>query len=174
MANAELELAHYYKRQQDVIEQYAKGARILDIQKSTGLPIKEVEQHLQEFREYAKQDRVIRERAKEIVLVVDQHYSDIVRQLHVAIEDANNEGDYKAVMSGLKMTADAEAKRVELLAKAGILADNTIGDQITEAEEKQAILIGILKNVTGKCSHCKIEVAKELSRVTNRVEGVVV
>lgn len=174
MSNAELELARYYQRQQDVVEQYAKGERVLDIQKTTGLPIKEIEQHLQEFREYAKQDRVIRERAKEIVLVVDQHYSDIIRRLHKAIEEANNADDYKAVMAGLKMTADAEAKRVELLAKAGVLADNTIGDQIAEAEEKQAILIGILKNVTGKCQHCKLEVAKELSRVTNKVEGVVV
>ena len=49
-----------------------------------------------------------------------------------------------------------------------------IGDEVVEMERKHEILIGILREVTSECSHCKVEVARRLSRVTDKTETIVV
>lgn len=164
----------YYRNLETVVELYATGHRVSEIQQKTGFTRVQIEEYLATFRQYAQQDAVLRERAKEAVRVVDVHYSEIVRGMHDAVESADLNNDYKVKITGLKAIADVEAKRVELLQKAGLLSDDIMGDQLAEMEQKQAILIGILKDVTGNCDHCKIEVAKRLSKVTGNVEGVMV
>jgi hypothetical protein len=170
----EIELVEYYKNLETVVELYAQGFRVGDIHNKTGFSRLQIEDFLATFRQHAQQDPVIRERAKEVVRVVDVHYSEIVRAMHKAIEEADFSGDYKAKLTGLKGIADVEAKRVELLQKAGMLAENTIGDQIVDMEKKQKALIEILREVTGKCNHCKMEVSKRLSAVTGKVEAVII
>lgn len=172
--STELEVQRHYERMEEIVKLYAQGNRLSDIQRITGLKRSEIEGHLKEFREYAEQDRVIRERAKEVVLVVDTHYSHIVGELYKAAEEADLNSDYKTKITALKTIADVEAKKVELLQKAGILAQNTIGDQIVESEKKQAALIKILKEVSSKCNNCKVEVAKRLSGVTGKIEPITV
>jgi hypothetical protein len=74
----------------------------------------------------------------------------------------------------LKLIADIEAKRIDMLNKAGVLENNSMADEILESERKQELLIGILRDVTSACDHCKFEVAKRLSQVTGQVEAVVI
>ena len=59
-----------------------------------------------------------------------------------------------------------------MLQKAGLLEDNELADQLMETERKQEVLVGILKEVTSDCDHCKFEVAKRLSQVTGRLEAI--
>ncbi len=61
-----------------------------------------------------------------------------------------------------------------MLQKAGLYDDAALGDELAEMEEKQQILINILKEVTADCSHCKTEVARRLSKVTGRVEPIII
>jgi ribosomal protein S25 len=44
----------------------------------------------------------------------------------------------------------------------------------TENERKQEMLVGILKEVTSSCNHCKVEVAKRLSQITGIVEPIII
>jgi hypothetical protein len=74
--------------------------------------------------------------------------------------------------AALKLVADIEQKRMDMLHKAGVLEDNELASQVLETERKQEILMGILKEVTASCDHCKVEVARRLSQVTNRVEDI--
>lgn len=170
----EADIMRRYDEQQEIVLLYVKGHTVPEIVRLTGMPRASVEQHLMDFRDYASQDKVIRTRAKDIVLSVDTHYSDIIKRLYINIEALEFSGDAKAALSGLKMVADAEAKRVELLAKAGLLADNTIGDQITEMERKQSILVEILREITRKYPNIGREIQGRLSEVTGKTEGVVV
>lgn len=170
----EADVLRRYDEQQEIVLLYVKGHTVPEIVRLTGMQRTKVEQHLTDFRDYAAQDKAIRTRAKDIVLSVDTHYSDIIKALYRNIEAAEFNNDPKAAMAGLKMVADAEAKRVDLLAKAGMLADNTIGDQIAEMERKQAILVEILKEITRKYPNIGREIQGRLSDVTGRTEGVVV
>ena len=170
----EADIMKRYDEQQEIVLLYVKGHTVPEIVRLTGMRRSSVEEHLKDFREYASQDRAIRARAKDIVLSVDTHYSDIIKKLYTNIEALEFSGDPKSAMSGLKMVADAEAKRVELLSKAGLLADNTIGDQIAEMERKQAILVEILKEITRKYPNIGREIQGRLSEVTDKTEGVVI
>lgn len=170
----EADVLRRYDEQQEIVLLYVKGHTVPEIVRLTGMARASVEQHLTDFRDFAAQDRAIRTRAKDIVLSVDTHYSDIIKAMYRNIEAAEFKDDPKAAMAGLKMVADAEAKRVDLLAKAGMLADNTIGDQIAEMERKQAILVEILKEITRKHPAIGREIQGRLSEVTGRTEGVVV
>lgn len=170
----EADILRRYDEQQEVVLLYVKGHTVPEIMRLTGMKRLSVEEHLKDFRDYAAQDKVIRTRAKDIVLSVDTHYSDIIKALYRNIEAAEFKDDPKAAMAGLKMVADAEAKRVELLAKAGLLADNTIGDQIAEMERKQSILVEILREISRKHPDIGREIQGRLSDVTGKTEGVVV
>lgn len=170
----EADILKRYDEQQEIVLLYVKGHTVPEIVRLTGMQRKFVEQHLSDFRDFAAQDRAIRTRAKDIVLSVDTHYSDIIKALYRNIEAAEFNNDPKAAMAGLKMVADAEAKRVDLLSKAGMLADNTIGDQIAEMERKQSILVEILREITRKYPNIGREIQGRLSEVTGKTEGVVV
>lgn len=170
----EADVLRRYDEQQEIVLLYVKGHTVLEIVRATGMKRAAVEQHLKDFRDYAAQDKAIRTRAKDIVLSVDTHYSDIIKALYRNVETAELADDHKSAMGGLKMIADAEAKRVDLLAKAGLLADNTIGDQIAEMERKQAILVEILREISRKHPEIGREIQGRLSDVTGKTEGVVV
>lgn len=170
----EADIMKRYDEQQEIVLLYVKGHTVPEIVRLTGMKRTQVEEHLKDFREYASQDRAIRTRAKDIVLSVDTHYSDIIKALYRNVEASEFKDDPKAAMAGLKMIADAEAKRVELLAKAGLLADNTIGDQIAEMERKQSILVEILREISRKHPNIGREIQGRLSEVTGKTEGVVV
>lgn len=168
----EADVLRRYDEQQEVVLLYVKGHTVPDIVRLTGIKRQVVEDHLKDFREYAAQDKAIRLRAKDVVLSVDTHYSDIIKALYRNIEAAEFKDDPKAAMAGLKMVADAEAKRVDLLAKAGLLADNTLGDQIAEMERKQGILVDILRRISSKYPDVGKEIQRDLSEVTGRIEGI--
>ena len=170
----EADILRRYDEQQEIVGLYVKGHSVPEIVRLTGMKRASVEQHLKDFRDYAAQDIAIRTRAKDIVLSVDTHYSTIIKDLYRNIEAAEFAGDAKAAMSGLKMVADAEAKRVDLLHKAGMLADNTIGDQIAEMERKQTILVEILREISRNHPNIGREIQQRLSDVTGKTEGVVV
>lgn len=170
----EADILRRYDEQQEVVLLYVKGHTVPEIVRLIGMKRTSVEEHLKDFRDYAAQDKVIRTRAKDIVLSVDTHYSDIIKALYRNIEAAEFKDDPKAAMAGLKMVADAEAKRVDLLAKAGMLADNTIGDQIADMERKQTVLVDILREISRKYPNIGKEIQGRLSEVTGKLEGVVV
>jgi len=171
---SEADVMRYYDDQSEVVLLHVKGYTVTDIVRHTGNNRKQVEKHLADFKEFAAQDKAIRLRARDIVLSVDVHYSDIVKNIYRQVEAAEFKDDHKAAMTGLKMIADTEAKRVELLSKAGMIADNTIGDQIAESEKKQAILVEILKEISREHPDIGRKIQKRLSEVTGRLEGVIV
>ncbi len=169
----EVELLNNQMKMEEVVGLYAKGYKITDIQKKTGSTRADIDRYLADFRQYALQDPILRERAREVVTVVDIHYSDLITEMYSAIKEADAAGDYKVKLTGLKSIADVQAKRVELLQKAGLVAENAMVDQIVESERKQNALMDILREVTSKCDNCKMEVSRRLSKVTNKTEVVV-
>lgn len=168
----ELDIIRHQEEQEKIVSLYARGVSLSEIRKQTGLDRKKIEQHLAEFRDFARNDKYMLARSREIVLTVDQHYSDIISQYYNAIEEANMGNDYKAKMSGLSAVAKIESDRVEFLRKAGLVAESHVGDMVAAAEEKQEILIGILKNISAKYPEVALEITNELSKVTGEVHAV--
>lgn len=169
---AQRELDEYAQEQAKIISMHAKGYSEWDIKRETGLTLQQIRTHLADFKDFARNDKYMAARSREVVLTVDQHYSDILKQMYEAVEEAQINGDYKARIAGLKDIAKIENDRVSFLQKAGLVADNHVGDMIAQAEEQKEILVGILKNIAKKYPDIAREIASELSRLTGTVEAV--
>jgi len=170
--STELDVIREAEERERVISMYARGIKLTEIQKETGLPRKRVDEYLAQYRDWAQNDKFMISRSREVVLTTDQHYSDIISQFYDAISEADLAGDNKAKMAGLSSVAKIEADRTEFLRKAGMIAENGVGDLVADAEEKQAILVGILQKIAAKYPDIAREIAFELSQVTNKVEPI--
>lgn len=172
--STELDIIKYHEQVDTIISMWARTCTINEMIRETGLTRKQINEVLQDYKEYSRQDRVIREMSRETLIKTQKHYDDIVKQLYTAVEELQAEGKYKDMADGLKKIADVEKQRVDFMQKAGVLADNEVGQQLVEMEEKHQIIIGILKKVAQKYPDVGLEINMELSKVTGRVEGVTV
>ena len=157
-----------------VVEELLKGNNPTQIAKSLGIKRAEVLETLDTWRGLMQSDQGIRERAKEALAGADQHYAMLINRAWETVEQADVNSDLRTKATALKLIADIEAKRIDMLQKAGLLENNELSSQLLETERKQELLVKILKEVTSNCSHCKIEVAKRLSDVTNTVQEVII
>jgi hypothetical protein len=171
----EIELLDRYEQINKVAQMYIKGTTSpTTISKELGIKRAEAIALIEEWRDIARGNDDIRAQASEALQQGIQHYSMIVERMWETVEQSDSADDYKTKNSVLKNIADVEAKKIDMLQKAGLYDDAAIGDELAEMEEKQAILISILRDVTADCAHCKFEVAKRLSKVTGKVESVTV
>jgi len=171
MDNA-LELADGFEQMNKVVAEFIKGNNVNSIAKQFELKPIQVSNILNTWRELMHGDTGIRERAKEALGAADQHYSMVIQEGWKTVKQADDQDALNIKSQALKLIADVESKRIDMLQKAGVIEKNEMSDQILETERKQEVLIGILRDVTSSCPNCKQEVSKRLSAVTNRVEVI--
>lgn len=171
----EVELLDRYEQINRVAQIYIKGTtNPTTIAKQLGIKRAEALDLIDEWKSIARNNDDVKDQASEALQAGIQHYSMIVERLWETVEQADDDGDIKTKNAVLKNIADIEAKKIDMLQKAGLYDDASLGDELAEMEEKQQILISILKEVTSDCDHCKVEVARRLSKVTNKSEPVVI
>ena len=173
MDNA-LEVAGQFDQMNKVVEELLKGNTVNQIAKTLNLTRVQVENHVNTWKSMVHDSTAIRERAKEALAGADEHYNLLIKEAWDVINEAGVAAELGVKNAAIKLVADIEAKRIDMLNKAGVLEDSSVADQILESERKQEILVNILRDVTSSCDKCKWEVAKRLSEVTGQVEAVVV
>lgn len=172
---SELDVVNRYDQIAKVAELMQKGTyQPTAIAKALGIKRAEALDLIEEWKDIARNDTDIRAQALESLQGAIQHYSMLIAKGWETIEQADAVSDLKTKASLIKAIADIDAKRVEMLQKAGLYDDASLGDELAEMEEKQAILVGILKDVTAGCDRCKFEVARRLTKVTGKVEDVAI
>jgi transcriptional regulator len=169
---SELELSSNFDEMNKVVEELLKGSNPSQIARDLGMTRANVLQHIDSWKILIGNDGRVRERAKEALAGADQHYAMIIKRAWETVEQADINNQLNNKTAALKLVADIEQKRMDMLHKAGVLEDSELASQILETERKQEILMGILKEVTASCDHCKVEVARRLSQVTNKVEEI--
>jgi hypothetical protein len=170
----EIDTLDRIEQMNSVVAAHLKGDNPTVIARNTGMKRAQVIEYIDEWKLIAQNSKTIQGRAQEALTGMDEHYSMIIRELWGVLEEADMNNDLKTKNSVLKNLADVEGKRVDLLQKAGLLDNQQMGDEVVEMERKHEILIGILREVTSDCPHCKVEVARRLSRVTGETETIVV
>lgn len=163
----EIELLDRYERVNAVAQLYIKGTtNPTAIAKQLGIKRAEAVGLIDEWKEIARNNEDVKGQASEALQAGIQHYSLIVEKMWETVEQADFADDIKTKNAVLKNIADIEAKKIDMLQKAGLYDDAALGDELAEMEEKQQILVDILKEVTSGCDNCKLEVARRLSKVT--------
>lgn len=169
---SEIELSSTFDQMNLVVEELLKGKNPTDIAKFLNIKRSEVLTHIDTWRELVSGDTRIRERAREALSGADQHYSMIIQRAWETVDQADANQQLGTKASALKIIADVEQKRIDMLQKAGLLENNELSAQLLETEKKQEILMKILKEVTSDCSRCRVEVAKRLSELTGQVDPI--
>lgn len=167
-----IELADHFDQMNKVVAEFIKGNSVSQIAKSFSLKPLQVNNLLNNWRELMQGDTGIRERAREALGAADQHYSMIIQDAWTTVRQAEQQDMLSVKVQSLKLIADVEQKRIDMLQKAGVLERNEMATQILETERKQEVLVGILRDVTSSCPKCKQDVAHRLQEVTNRVEVI--
>ena len=168
----ELELADRYIRMNQVVELYLEGKNETQIGKALSMKRVEVMEYVEEFKEIARSDDALRDRMREVPHEFDIQQGRVISEMWELTRDPATDNKTKAGI--LKNIADVTAKRVEVLQKSGLLSDSILGDEMAAQEEKIEAVMAILREVSAKCDHCKIEVAKRLARIENKAEPIVV
>jgi hypothetical protein len=167
-----IELSDHFEQMNKVVAEFIKGNNPNQIAKQLALKPAQVTQLLNNWRELIQGDSGIKERAREALGAADQHYSMIINEAWNTVHQADAQDALNVKAQSLKLIADVEQKRIDMLQKAGVLEKNDMADAILETERKQEVLVGILRDVTSSCPKCKQEVATRLSQVTNKVEVI--
>ncbi len=169
---SEIEPSVHFDKMNKVVSELLKGNSATQIATATGFTRKEVLEYIEEWKSVVHNDTNVRDRAREALLGADQHYDMLIKEAWKTVEDADMQGQLSVKAGALKLIADIETKRIGMLQSVGVLENNEMASQILETERKQEMLVGILKEVTSSCSHCKVEVAKRLSQITGVVQPI--
>ena len=167
--SAELNLIKHLDLVNKVASEYLKGNDPTEISNSLDIPRVKVVNLLNDWRSMVANNEAIHSRAREALVGADQHYSSLIKKSYEVIDSADMSSNLSAKTAAIKLIADIEARRIDMLQKAGLLDNKEIAEQITQMEQKQEILIKILKEVATKYPDARDEIMKRLSEIKNEV-----
>ena len=159
---------------QSVVELYVKGKKPFEITRQLGIKRKEVDEAIATWKEYAVNINFMEDRIEELMATIDAHYGDLITKAYEVVEWADAVEDERPQiqqqkLASIKLIADLEAKRIEVMQKSGLIDAAGMGDEIAEMEEQKEALMKILGEEL--CSSCKNKVA---SRIAEFTTGMVV
>ena len=152
-----------------VAAEYLKGSDASQISKDLVIPRQKVLNLLNDWRSMVSNNQAIHARAKEALAGADQHYSSLIKKTYEVIDAADSTANLTAKTTVIKLIADIESKRLEMLQKAGLLDNKEIAEQIIEMERKQEVLMKILKEVASKHPEVREEIMRRLSEIQTEV-----
>ena len=172
--HVEQQTAEHLDRVNKVVSEYLKGNDPTQISKELDLPRQKVVGYIKEWQQMAADNAAIRARAKEALVAADTHYSHLIRKAYEVIDDATTVGNLNAKTSGIKLVLDIEAKRIEMLQKAGLLENKELAEEMMEIERKQDILKKILLDIASDHPEIRDKIMSKLSEISREGEATVV
>jgi hypothetical protein len=152
-----------------VAEEYLKGLDTAEISRALDIPRTKVSSLLSDWRAMASNNQAIHARAKEALAGADQHFSGLIKKAYEVIDVADQNANLTSKTQAIKLIADIESKRLEMLQKAGLLDNKEIAEQIVEMERKHDILIKILKDIASEYPNIRQQIMERLSQAQNEV-----
>lgn len=149
-----------------VVEKYLAGSEPTQISKELAIPRQKVVAYIDEWRAMAADNAAIRARAKEALVGADTHYSKLINKAYEVIDEATTTANLTAKTAGIKLVMDLERTRIDMLQKAGLLENKELAEEMMQIEERQEILIGILKDIASEHPEIRDKIMKRLSAAT--------
>lgn len=170
----EQDLVKHLDQVNAVATEYLKGLDASQISRELDIPRTRVLTLLNDWREMAASNQAIHARAREALAGADKHYSSLIAKAYEVIESADTTNNLTAKTTAIKLITDIEAKRLDMLHRAGLLDNKEIAEEMATMERKHEILINILKDVAQKYPSVRTEILNRLSEVTRSNEVVII
>lgn len=151
-----------------------RGMTDTAIAKELNIKRVEVQSLYNDWKDVVAHDAMSRDTARDYLNRTVEHFDSLIKDYYKLLKDLGNE-DFShqvaaQINSALKQVGTLELERAKLLRDYGLLDAADLGDELAEREEKEAILVDIIRNHL--CNDCKAAVAEQLSKVTGQVEAV--
>jgi hypothetical protein len=172
--STEAQLVEHLDEVNKVVEEYLKGNDPTQISKDLAIPRQKVVAHINEWKQMASDNAIIRARAKEALAGADTHYNKLIQKAYEVIDDATTTANLPAKTSAIKLVLDIEAKRIDMLQKAGLLENKELAEEMLEIERKQDILVGILRDIASEYPQIRDEIMRRLSDVSKEKEVITI
>lgn len=165
--SGDFDVAEYYDKMNEVVEEMLKGSSPTQIAKTTHLKRRQVVELIGQWQQIARNHNQIRERAGDAIYGADQHYSMIIQKLWNTVEEAENQPqpELRTKTTILKTIADVEQKRIDMLQKAGLLENQDMAQKMVETEQRQEAIMNILREVAADCDHCRAKILHKLADI---------
>jgi len=174
MSDTEIELVKDLDEVNKVVEEYLKGNDPTRISKELDIPRTRVVAHLNEWRVMASANDAIRARAKEALVGADAHYTKLIQQAYEVIEDATTTANLNAKTTAIKLVMDIEARRIDMLQKAGLLENKELAEEMLQIEKKQEVLMAILRDIASEYPQVRDEIMRRLSDIAKKDEVITI
>jgi hypothetical protein len=129
---------------------------------------------INEWKVMASANDAIRARAKEALAAADTHYSKLISKSYEVIDEASMTNNLGAKTQAIKLVMDIESKRIDMLQKAGLLENKELADEMIEIENRQMVLMSILKDIASEYPQVRDEIMKRLSSIAKKDEVITV
>ena len=157
-----------------VVAKYLEGNDETKISKQLSIPRQKVVSFLNEWRMMAANNAAIRERAREALVAADTHYSKLIGQAYEVIDEATTTANLNAKNAAIKLVLDIESRRIDMLHKAGLLENKELAEEMMEIENRQEILVGILKDIASEHPEVRDKIMRRLSAAAKPGEVITV
>jgi hypothetical protein len=157
-----------------VVEKYLAGNEPTQISKELAMPRQKVVAYINEWRAMAADNAAIRARAKEALVGADTHYSKLISKAYEVIDEASTTANLGAKTAGIKLVMDLESKRIDMLQKAGLLENKELAEEMIAIENRQEVLVGILKDIASEHPEVRDKIMRRLSDVSKEKEVITV
>jgi hypothetical protein len=170
----EQEIVKHLDEVNKVVEEYLKGNDPTKISKSLDIPRTKVVAHLNEWKVLASANDAIRARAKEALVGADAHYTKLIKQAYEVIDDATTTANLNAKTTAIKLVMDIEARRIDMLQKAGLLENKELADEMIEIEKRQEVLVDILRDIAAEHPEVRDKIMRRLSEIAKENEVITI
>ena len=174
MSNTELELVNHLDEVNKVVQEYLKGNDPTVISKILSMPRTRVVAHLNEWKIMASANDAIRARAKDALVGADAHYTKLIKQAYEVIDDATTTANLPAKTSAIKLVMDIEARRIDMLQKAGLLENKELAEEMVAIEKRQEVLVGILRDIASEHPEVRDLIMQRLSAIAKEGEVITI
>jgi len=157
-----------------VVEKYLAGNEPTQISKELAMPRQKVVAYINEWRAMAADNAAIRARAKEALVGADTHYSKLISKAYEVIDEASTTANLGAKTAGIKLVMDLESKRIDMLQKAGLLENKELAEEMIAIENRQEVLVGILKDIASEHPEVRDKIMRRLADVAKGSEVITV
>jgi hypothetical protein len=172
--SAEDNLIEHLDKVNKVVEEYLKGSEATQISKELDIPRQKVVTYINEWKQMASDNAAIRARAKEALVGADTHYNKLINKAYEVIDDATTTANLSAKTAAIKLVLDIEARRIDMLQKAGLLENKELAEEMLEIERKQEVLVNILKDIASEYPQVRDEIMRRLSSVSKDKEVITI
>lgn len=174
MADPQSKLVNHLDDVNAVATEYLKGLTPTEISQELSIPRVRVMSLLKDWREMVSDNQAIHARARELLAGMDQHYGILISKTYEVIESADQTANLQAKTTAIKLIADIEAKRLDMLHRAGLLDNREIAEELARMEQKHEVIINLLKSIAQRHPEIRMEILEGLSQANGSSEAIVI